>query len=96
MFIELNDKDAYCTHKSVKNINVFMNINTFMNMSQLKVTQIWNIRLNEYLKYWSLKVLKSVTITFYKLQMMRAFNFKKSCWSYIKWQNMQKYSKMKR
>ncbi len=73
MFIELNDKDAYCAHKSSKNVNVFMN------MSQLKVTQIWDMRLNEYLKYWSLKALKSVTVTFYKLQMMRAFNFKKSC-----------------
>ncbi len=67
MFIELNDKDAYCAHKSFKNVNVFININTFINMFQLKVTQIWDMRLNEYLKYWSLKALKSVTVTFYKL-----------------------------
>ncbi len=28
------------------------------------------MRLNEYLKYWSLKALKSVSVTFYKLQMI--------------------------
>ncbi len=68
MFIESNDKDAYCAYKSSKDVDVFMNIDAFMNMSQLKVTQIWNMRLNEYLKYWSLKALKSVTVTLYKLQ----------------------------
>ncbi len=74
MFIKLNDKDAYCAHKSSKNVDVFINIDAFMNMSQLKVTQIWNMRLNEYLKYWLLKALKSVTVTLYKLQMnIRAF-----------------------
>ncbi len=40
-----------------------------MNMYQLKVTQIWDMRLNEYLRYWSLKALKSVSVTLYKLQM---------------------------
>ena len=40
-----------------------------MNIHQLKVTQIWNMKLNEYLRYWSLKVLKSVSVTLYKLQM---------------------------
>ncbi len=69
MFIELNDKDAYCAHEDAKNAKNVENINTFMNMSQLKMTQMWNMRLNEYLKYWLLKALKSVTITFYKLQM---------------------------
>ncbi len=69
VFIESNDKDAYCAHRSFKDVDVFMNIDAFMNMSQLKVTQIWNMRLNEYLKYWSLKALKSVTVTFYKLRM---------------------------
>ena len=39
-------------------------------MSQLKPTQIWNMRLNEYLRYWSLKALKSVSVTLYKLPMV--------------------------
>ncbi len=74
MFIESNDKDAYCAHENARNArnarNV-ENINAFMNMSQLKVTQIWNMRLNEYSRYWSLKALKSVTVTLYKLQMYK-------------------------
>ncbi len=70
MFIELNNKDAYCAHENAKDVKDVENINAFMNMSQLKVTQIWNMRLNEYLKYWSLKALKSVTVTLYKLQML--------------------------
>ena len=69
VFIELNDKDAYCAHKNAKDARNVENIDAFMNMSQLKVTQIWNIRLNKYLKYWSLKALKFVTVTLYKLQM---------------------------
>ncbi len=69
IFVESNDKDAYCAHKSFKDVNVFINIDAFMNMSQLKMTQIWDMRLNEYLKYWSLKALKSVTVTLYKLRM---------------------------
>jgi len=40
MFIESNDKDAYCAYRSSKDADVFMNIDAFMNMSQLKVTQI--------------------------------------------------------
>jgi len=40
MFIELNDKDAYCAHKNAKNARNVENINAFMNMFQLKVTQI--------------------------------------------------------
>jgi len=40
MFIESNNKDAYCAHRSSKNVDVLMNIDAFMNMSQLKVTQI--------------------------------------------------------
>jgi len=40
VFIELNDKDAYCAHKNAKNAKNVENINAFMNMSQLKVTQI--------------------------------------------------------
>ncbi len=40
MFIELNDKDAYCAHKNAKNAKNVENINAFMNMFQLKVTQI--------------------------------------------------------
>ncbi len=51
VFVESNDKDAYCAHKSSKNADVFINIDAFMNISQLKVTQIWNMRLNKYLKY---------------------------------------------
>ncbi len=47
-----------------------------MNMHQLKVTQIWDMRLNEYLKYWSLKALKSVSVTFYKLQMFDVYKYK--------------------
>ena len=73
VFIELNDKDAYCAHenaRNARNVENIENIDAFMNMSQLKVTQIWNIRLNEYLKYWSLKALKSVTVTLYKLRML--------------------------
>jgi len=40
MFVESNDKGAYCAHRSSKDVDVFMNIDAFMNMSQLKVTQI--------------------------------------------------------
>ncbi len=40
MFIESNDKDAYCAHKNAKNVKNVENIDAFMNMSQLKVTQI--------------------------------------------------------
>ncbi len=40
MFIELNDKDAYCAYKNAKNAKNVENINAFMNMFQLKVTQI--------------------------------------------------------
>ncbi len=69
VFVESNNKDAYCAHRSSKDVDIFMNIDAFMNMSQLKVTQIWDMRLNEYLKYWSLKALKSVTVTLYKLRM---------------------------
>ncbi len=40
--------------------------------------QIWDMRLNEYLRYWSLKALKSVSVTLYKLQMQKhAMNEKK-------------------
>jgi len=69
VFIELNDKDAYCAHENAKDAKNVENIDAFMNMSQLKVTQIWDMRLNEYSKYWSLKALKSVTIILYKLRM---------------------------
>ncbi len=69
IFIELNDKDAYCAYENARNVENVENIDAFMNMSQLKVTQIWNMRLNEYSRYWSLKALKSVTVTLYKLQM---------------------------
>ncbi len=65
MFIESNIKDAYCALKSSRDVDAFMNIH------QLKVTQIWNMRLNEYLKYWSLKALKFVSVTLYKLQMLQ-------------------------
>ncbi len=78
VFIELNNKDAYCAHENAKNVRNVKNIDAFMNMSQLKVTQIWDIRLNEYLKYWSLKALKSVTVTFYKLQMQTLKIFMKN------------------
>ncbi len=40
MFIELNNKDAYCAHENAKNAKDVENIDAFMNMSQLKVTQI--------------------------------------------------------
>jgi len=69
VFIELNDKDAYCVHENARNVKNIENIDAFMNMFQLKVMQIWNMKLNEYLKYWSLKALKSVTVTLYKLWM---------------------------
>ncbi len=71
MFIELNDKDAYCAHENARNAKDVENIDAFMNMSQLKVTQIWNMRLNKYSEYWLLKALKSVSVTLYKLRMMR-------------------------
>jgi len=69
VFIESNNKDAYCAHENARNARNVENIDAFMNMSQLKVTQIWDMRLNEYLKYWSLKALKSVSVTLYKLRM---------------------------
>jgi len=40
VFIESNDKDAYCAHKNAKDARNVENIDAFMNMSQLKVTQI--------------------------------------------------------
>ncbi len=40
VFIESNDKDAYCAYKSFKNVDIFMNIDAFMNMFQLKMMQI--------------------------------------------------------
>ncbi len=45
MFVESNDKDAYCVHRNSRDFSAFTNI------FQLKVTQIWDIRLNKYLKY---------------------------------------------
>ena len=45
MFVKSNDKDTYCAHRNSRDFD------TFMNMFQLKVTQIWNIRLNKYLRY---------------------------------------------
>ncbi len=69
MFVEPNDKGAYCAHRSSRDVDVFMDIDAFMDMPQLKVTQIWDMRLNGYSGYWSLKALKSVTATLYKLRM---------------------------
>ena len=40
MFIKLNDKDAYCAHKNVKDVRNVENIDAFMNIFQLKVMQI--------------------------------------------------------
>jgi len=40
VFIELNDKDAYCAHENARNARNVKNIDAFMNMHQLKVTQI--------------------------------------------------------
>jgi len=40
IFIELNDKDAYCAYENARNVENIENIDAFMNMSQLKVTQI--------------------------------------------------------
>jgi len=40
VFIELNDKDAYCAHENARNARDVENINAFINMHQLKVTQI--------------------------------------------------------
>ncbi len=71
MFIELNDKDAYCAHENARNVRNVENIDAFMNMHQLKVTQIWDMKLNKYLRYWLLKALKSVSVTLYKLQMFQ-------------------------
>ncbi len=51
IFIELNNKNAYCAHENAKDARNVENIDAFMNMHQLKVTQIWDMRLNEYLRY---------------------------------------------
>jgi len=40
VFIELNDKDAYCAYENARNVKDVENIDAFMNMHQLKVTQI--------------------------------------------------------
>jgi len=40
IFVESNDKDAYCVNENAKDVENVENINAFMNMSQLKVTQI--------------------------------------------------------
>ncbi len=79
VFIELNDKDAYCAHENARNARNVKNIDAFMNMHQLKVTQIWDMKLNEYLRYWSLKALKSVSITLYKLQMIESLKLWSCC-----------------
>jgi len=68
VFIESNDKGAYCAHENARNARNVENIDAFMNMSQLKVTQIWDMRLNGYSGYWPLKALKSVSATLYKLR----------------------------
>ncbi len=40
IFIELNNKNAYCAHENAKDARNVENIDAFMNMHQLKVTQI--------------------------------------------------------
>jgi len=40
VFIESNDKDAYCAYENARNARDVENIDAFMNMHQLKVTQI--------------------------------------------------------
>ncbi len=70
VFIKLNDKDAYYAHENAKDARNVENVDAFMHMHQLKVTQIWDMKLNKYLRYWSLKALKSVSVTLYKLQMI--------------------------
>jgi len=40
VFIELNNKDAYCAHENAKDAKDVENIDAFMNMHELKVTQI--------------------------------------------------------
>ncbi len=40
MFIESNNKGAYCAHENAKDVENVENIDAFINMSQLKVTQI--------------------------------------------------------
>ncbi len=90
VFIELNDKDAYCAHENARNVRNVENIDAFMNMHQLKVTQIWDMRLNKYLKYWSLKALKSVSVTLYKLQMNatdQEWYTSSYLWHYARWVN---------
>ncbi len=72
MFIESNNKDAYCAHMNFMNVRNSMNsrkFNAFMNISQLNSKQIWDMRLNKYLRYESLKALKSVSVILYKLSM---------------------------
>ncbi len=86
MFIKLNDKNAYCAHENARDARNVENIDAFMNMHQLKVMQIWDMRLNEYLRYRSLKALKSVSVTLYKLQMsvlLSKWSIMKSNWSLI-------------
>jgi len=69
VFIETNDKGAYCAHEDARDARDVGDIDAFMDMPQLKVTQIWDMRLNGYSEYWPLKALKSVTATLYKLRM---------------------------
>jgi len=40
IFIELNDKGAYCAYENARNAKNVENIDAFKNMHQLKVTQI--------------------------------------------------------
>ncbi len=40
VFIESNDKDAYCAHEDARDARDVEDIGAFMNMHQLKVTQI--------------------------------------------------------
>ena len=68
VFIESNDKGAYCAHGDARDARDVGDIDAFMDMPQLKVTQIWDMRLNGYSGYWPLKALKSVSATLYKLR----------------------------
>jgi len=70
VFIEPNDKGAYCAHRHSRDVDAFMSVGAFMDMPQLKSANIWDMRFNGCSGYGPLKALKPVPATLYKLPML--------------------------
>lgn len=70
MFIELNDKDAYCAHGNARDVGDVGDFGAKMDMHQLKVTPGWDMRFKGCSGYGSLKALKAGNIPLTKLAML--------------------------